>query len=163
MKATPDSRPILMFRDLDEVTRHAGKSLGTSDWYSLTQDQVDTFADTTHDHQWIHTDVERAAAGPFGGTIAHGYLTLALLPHFSSQVYSFDAAMTRLNYGLNSVRFLTPVRPGNRLRDEIELAAVEKVRRGTQLTFRHHVGLEAEQRPALVAETITLVIDDQAR
>lgn len=158
----PSRRPPLVFRDLDDITSHAGMPLGASDWYSLTQEQVDAFADTTHDHQWIHTDVTRAADGPFGGTIAHGYLTLSLLPHFSSQVYSFDAGVTRLNYGLNSVRFLTPVRPGQRMRDEIELGTVQHVRRGTQLTFRHRVELEAHDRPALIAETITLVVGDSA-
>ena len=99
-----------VFTTLDEIAAAAGEELGTSDWLVIDQDRVDTFADATGDHQWIHVDVERAAAGPFGGTIAHGYLTLSLLPVLGSQVFALETPGAKLNYGVNKVRFPNPVR-----------------------------------------------------
>ena len=104
------------FTSLDELAGAAGEDLGSTDWLEVSQDRVDLFADATDDHQWIHVDAERAAAGPFGGTIAHGFLTLSLIPFFASQLFDFETPGARLNYGLNKVRFPNPVKVGARVR-----------------------------------------------
>ena len=104
------------FTTLDEVAAATGEELGTSDWLTIDQERVNQFADATGDHQWIHVDVERAKAGPFGGTIAHGYLTLSLVPWLGSQVFSLETPGAKLNYGVNKVRFPNPVRVGSRIR-----------------------------------------------
>ncbi len=96
------------FHTLDEVTAASGTEIGTSDWLTVDQDRITAFADATNDHQWIHVDEERAAAGPFGGTIAHGFLTLSLLPYFAAQVFALETPGARLNYGLEKVRFPAP-------------------------------------------------------
>ncbi len=101
-----------VFDSLDDFKAAAGEVLGTSDWMTITQEQVNTFADATHDHQWIHVDPERAAKGPFGGTIAHGYLTLALLPAFAEQIYTINGLAFGMNYGANKLRFPNPVPVG---------------------------------------------------
>ena len=100
------------FSGLDEFVAAEGNQLGPTDWLEVTQDRVNLFADATDDHQWIHVDPERAANGPFGGTIAHGLLTLSLLPHFTHQLYTVDNIAMAINYGYNKVRFITPVRVG---------------------------------------------------
>jgi acyl dehydratase len=100
---------VKKFSGLDEFVAAQGSQLGPTDWLEVTQDRVNLFADATDDHQWIHVDPERAAGGPFGGTIAHGLLTLSLLPHFTSQMYSVDNITMAINYGYNKVRFITPV------------------------------------------------------
>ena len=105
------------FTTLDEVADAVGQELGTSDWLTIEQERVDQFADATGDHQWIHVDADRAAAGPFGGTIAHGYLTLSLIPLLGSQVFALDTPGAKLNYGVNKVRFPHPVRVGSKVRD----------------------------------------------
>src|SRR5436853_4248465 len=106
----------------------AGQELGESDWHQVTQDQIDKFADATGDHQWIHVDAERAKAGPFGTTIAHGYLTLSLAPIFIFQVLQVEGVRMVVNYGLNKVRFPSPVPSGSRVRFGAELSAVEPVK-----------------------------------
>ena len=105
-----------VFDSLDDFKAAAGEVLGTSDWVTITQEQVNTFADATNDHQWIHVDPERAAKGPFGGTIAHGYLTLALLPSFAEEIYTINGLAFGMNYGANKVRFPNPVPVGAKLR-----------------------------------------------
>ena len=110
--------------NLDELAGLTGQELGTSDWLEIDQDRVNGFADATGDHQWIHVDVERAAAGPFGGTIAHGYLTLSLIPFLGSQVFSLETPGAKLNYGVNKVRFPHPVRVGSRIRDHVTMGEV---------------------------------------
>ena len=105
-----------VFTTFDELAEAVGDDLGTSEWVEITQDRVDQFAEATGDHQWIHVDVERAAAGPFGGTIAHGYLTLSLIPWLGSQVFGLETPGAKLNYGVNKVRFPNPVRVGKRIR-----------------------------------------------
>jgi acyl dehydratase len=144
--------------DLDELPRMAGAELGTSDWLEIDQDRVNRFADATGDHQWIHVDVERSAAGPFGGTIAHGYLTLSLLPYLGSQVFSLETPGAKLNYGVNKVRFPSPVRVGSRIRSHVVMGEVTALPAGTQLTLRHTIEIEGQDKPACVAETVVLLI-----
>jgi acyl dehydratase len=138
-----------------EVSGLVGRQLGTSDWFAVTQDRVGTFADATGDHQWIHVDVERAAAeSPFGGPIAHGYLTLSLLvPLFAQVVVVTDAAMG-VNYGLNKVRFPSPVPVGSRVRLTATLKDVEQVAGGLQLTFGAVIEREGSDKPACIAEPV---------
>ena len=146
------------FTSLDELTGAAGEQLGTSDWLAIDQDRVDVFADATKDHQWIHVDRERAATGPFGGTIAHGYLTLSLIPWFASQVFALETPGAKLNYGLNKVRFPHPVKVGARLRAHVTLETVEDIPTGKQLTMTYVLEIEDEPKPACVAETVVLLI-----
>jgi acyl dehydratase len=144
--------------DLDELATLAGEELGTSDWLEITQDRVNAFADATGDHQWIHVDVERAAAGPFGGTIAHGYLTLSLIPFLGAQVFSLETPGAKLNYGVNKVRFPSPVPVGARVRDHVTMGEVTDLPAGTQLTLRHTVEIEGRPKPGCVAETVVLLL-----
>ena len=138
-----------------EVSGLVGQELGTSDWFEVTQDRVDTFADATGDHQWIHVDVERAKAeSPFGGPIAHGYLTLSLLvPLFAQVLVVSDTAMG-VNYGLNKVRFPSPVPVGSRWRLPAPLKDVEQVAGGRQLTFSAVIDREGSEKPACIAEPL---------
>jgi len=144
--------------DLEELARITGEELGTSEWLEIHQDRVDRFADATGDHQWIHVDVERAAAGPFGGTIAHGYLTLSLVPFLASQVFSLQTPGAKLNYGVNKVRFPSPVRVGSRIRTRVVMGAVTDLPAGTQLTFRHTIEVDGQDKPGCVAETVVLLL-----
>jgi acyl dehydratase len=144
--------------DLDELAALAGEELGTSDWLEIDQDRVNRFADATGDHQWIHVDVERAAAGPFGGTIAHGYLTLALVPFLGSQVFSLETPGAKVNYGVNKVRFPSPVRVGSRIRSRVTLGQVTDIPAGRLLTLRHTIEIEGEDKPACVAEAVVLLL-----
>ena len=127
-----------VFTTLDEVAAAVGEELGTTDWLTIDQDRVNQFADATGDHQWIHVDVERAKAGPFGGTIAHGYLTLSLVPWLGSQVFALETPGAKLNYGVNKVRFPNPVRVGKRIRAHVTLAEVTDIPAGKQVTLRLH-------------------------
>jgi acyl dehydratase len=138
-----------------EVSGLVGRELGTSEWFEVTQDRVDTFADATGDHQWIHVDVERAEAeSPFGGPIAHGYLTLSLLvPLFAQVLVVTDTAMA-VNYGLNKVRFPSPVPVGSRVRLTATLKDVEQVTGGLQLTLSAVVEREGSEKPACIAEPV---------
>ena len=147
-----------VFTTMDEVAAAAGEELGTSEWVEITQERVDTFADATGDHQWIHVDVEQAAAGPFGGTIAHGYLTLSLVPWLGSQVFALDTPGAKLNYGVNKVRFPNPVRVGKRVRAHVAIGEVVDIPAGKQLTLRYTVEIEGEAKPACVAETVVLLL-----
>ena len=147
------------FADIHALAAAQGSHLGHSPWHTVTQDQISTFADATGDHQWIHVDVERAAAGPFGSTIAHGFLTLSLLPMFAWQIYRLQKSPAMaINYVLNKVRFLQPVRVGSRIRDSLELAEAKETPKGILLTMRHEVEIDGEDRPALVAEALSLVV-----
>ncbi|SFP12368.1 Acyl dehydratase [Geodermatophilus dictyosporus] len=138
-----------------EVSGLIGQELGTSDWFEVTQDRVDTFADATGDHQWIHVDVERATAeSPFGGPVAHGYLTLSLLvPLFAQVLVVTDTAMG-VNYGLNKVRFPSPVPVGSRVRLTATLQEVSEFAGGLQLTFAAVVEREGSEKPACTAEPV---------
>jgi acyl dehydratase len=118
---------VKKFSGLDEFVAAQGSQLGPTDWLEVTQERVNMFADATGDHQWIHVDPERAANGPFGGTIAHGLLTLSLLPHFRHQLYTVDNIAMAINYGYNKVRFITPVRVGSKIRARAEIAKVDQL------------------------------------
>lgn len=146
------------FSTFDEVAAASGEELGTSDWLLVEQGRVDRFAEATGDHQWIHVDEERSAAGPFGGTIAHGYLTLSLIPYFGAQVFSLDTPGAKLNYGVNKVRFPHPVRVGSRVRAHVSLGEVAEIPAGRQLTLRYTIEIEGEAKPACVAETVVLLL-----
>ena len=148
-----------VFSSLDEVAAASGEVLGTSDWLTIDQDRVDRFAEATGDHQWIHVDVERAAAGPFGGTIAHGYLTLSLVPVLGSQVFGFDTPGAKLNYGANKVRFPNPVKVGQRIRSTVTVGDVTDLPSGKQVTLRHTIEIDGEPKPACVAETVVLLLE----
>ena len=146
------------FTTLDEVIAAAGEDLGTSEWVTIEQDRVDAFAEATGDHQWIHVDVDRAASGPFGGTIAHGYLTLSLVPWLGSQVFALETPGARLNYGVNKVRFPSPVPVGSRVRAHVSITAVTDIAAGKQMQVRYVVELEGSDKPACVAETVVLLL-----
>ncbi|OLT28387.1 enoyl-CoA hydratase [Nocardiopsis sp. CNR-923] len=146
-----------VFADIDEVAAAAGEHLGHTDWIEIDQDRVDLFADATGDHQWIHVDPERAAAGPFGATIAHGYLSLSMLAYFAPRVISVTRKPTMsINYGLDRVRFLQPVTVGSRIRDGVVLSDVRQTPKGVLVTLAHTVEIEGAERPALVADSLGL-------
>lgn len=138
-----------------------GSVIGTSDWTLIDQPRIDAFADATGDRQWIHVDPERAAReSPFGGTVAHGFLSLSLLPLLASRAYAVDRVRTRVNYGLNRVRFPTPVPAGRRVRAAFRLLALEPQGPGRHLvTVEATVELEGSDRPACVAEMLAVYID----
>ncbi|GJF10337.1 MaoC family dehydratase [Mycolicibacterium cyprinidarum] len=146
------------FNGLAELIAAEGEQLGPTEWLDITQDRVDLFADATDDHQWIHVDPERAADGPFGGTIAHGLLTLSLIPHFTHQLYSVDNVAMAINYGYNRVRFITPVRVGSRLRARAEIASVTQLDSAVQATLATTVEVEGSEKPAAVADSIVRFI-----
>ena len=146
------------FTSFDDLTAAVGEDLGASDWLTIEQDRVDAFAEATGDHQWIHVDVPRATAGPFGGTIAHGYLTLSLIPMLGAQVFGLETPGAKLNYGVNKVRFPNPVRVGKRIRLKVAMGEVTEIPAGRQITLRHTIEIEAEQKPACVAETVVLLL-----
>ncbi|MDT7566150.1 MAG: hypothetical protein QOG76_4774 [Pseudonocardiales bacterium] len=146
-----------VFNGADELKAAVGEQLGTSDWVTVEQKQIDTFAEATGDHQWIHVDAEKAKDGPFGGTIAHGYLTLSLLPVFSAQVYKVENVKMGINYGLNKVRFTSPVPVNSRLRGSFELLEVSEVKDALQVVNKVTVEIEGNERPACVAEWVTRV------
>ena len=131
-----------------------GKHLGHSGWHTIDQEQINRFADATGDHQWIHVDVERAKSGPFGTTIGHGYLTLSLVPIFVFQLLKVEGAKLVVNYGLNKVRFPAPVPAGSRVRMGAEVAAVEPVGGGVQVTLSASFEIEGQPKPACVAEIL---------
>ena len=146
------------FSGLDEFVAAQGSQLGPTDWLEVTQERVNLFADATDDHQWIHVDPERAASGPFGATIAHGLLTLSLLPHFTSQMYTVDNIAMAINYGYNKVRFLTPVRVGSKIRARAEIAKVDQLDGAVQATVTVTVEIDGSAKPAAVAESIVRFI-----
>ena len=142
---------------LDELHSAEGDVLGTSDWHEVTQEDIDTFADVTGDHQWIHVDPERARQTPFGGTIAHGYYTLSLAPRLSDQILRLDGFAFGLNYGLNKVRFPAPLPVGSRVRMTCKLAKLEDIPGGAQITFENTFEVEGGDKPVCVAESLARV------
>jgi len=146
---------VRVFNGADELKAAVGEQLGASDWVTVDQKQIDTFAEATGDHQWIHVDVEKAKSGPFGRTIAHGYLTLSLLPVFSAQIYKIENVKMGINYGLNKVRFTSPVPVNSRVRGSFELLEVTEVQGGVQVVSKVTVEIEGSERPACVAEWVT--------
>lgn len=137
---------------IHELEPRVGSEIAVSPWLSVEQDRIDLFAGATDDHQWIHVDAERARKGPFGRTIAHGFLTLSLLPRMMSEALEVDGVRMSVNYGLNRVRFTSPVPSGSRLRARLVLAKLEKIDGGVQLTWSATVEREGGDKPCLVAE-----------
>ncbi|GAB1263044.1 MaoC family dehydratase [Aurantivibrio plasticivorans] len=145
----------------DQIQDYVGKEIGVSDWIEITQDRVNKFADVTEDHQFIHVDPERAKDTQFGGPIAHGFLTLSLLPHFGEQgcALGIEGTKVRINYGLNKVRFLTPVRVGKSIRARYKFLSAEEKRPG-QFLLSHEVTveIEGEEKPAMIAESLGMAV-----
>ncbi len=142
----------------DRLADRIGEELAVSDWLEVDQARIDAFAACTEDFQWIHVDRERSAAGPFGSTIAHGFLTLSLLPRMTSGVWASGLGLeAMLNYGLDRVRFLTPVRAGARLRNRLRLVSADAKGPGrTLVAFENTVEIEGEAKPALIAHTLVM-------
>jgi len=143
------------FQTLQDLAACVGQEVAVSDWITITQEQVNQFAEATGDHQWIHVDVQKAKAGPFGGPIAHGFLTLSLLPRlFESSIEVVESRMG-VNYGLNRVRFMSPVPVGGRLRGRMKLLSAEPIAdHGLQMTWETSIELEGAPKPACVAESV---------
>ncbi|MDI3210628.1 MaoC family dehydratase [Arthrobacter sp. AL12] len=146
-----------LFEDAAELASMTGQEIGVSSWHTVDQTQIQAFADATLDQQWIHTDPERALAGPFGATVAHGYLSLSMLPYLASQIYRVHGAAMIINYGLNRVRFPAPARVNSRIRDRLTLNSVTDTANGQQLQFHHLIELEGSEKPACIAETVSLL------
>ncbi|WP_353941607.1 MaoC family dehydratase [Streptomyces sp. HUAS MG91] len=144
-----------VFKDVDELKGAVGEQLGYSDWVEIEQSRVDGFAEATGDHQWIHVDPERAKAGPFGTTIAHGYLTLSLLPLFGPQLIAVEGVKMGVNYGTNKVRFPAPVPVGSRLRATGRITSVEDVAGGVQVSVAFTVERDGGDKPVCVAESVS--------
>lgn len=143
------------FNTIAELAACTGQEVAVSDWITITQQQINLFADATHDHQWIHVDPEKAAAGPFGAPIAHGFLTLSLIPKFFDASLQITGSRMGVNYGLNRVRFTAPVPVGSRLRGRMRLLAAEPVEKdGMQLTWQITVEIEGSDKPVCVAESL---------
>lgn len=143
------------FASLDEFGTHLGRVVGTSDWVTITQQRIDEFARATGDLQWIHVDPVRAAAGPFGTTIAHGFLTLSLLPLMADSAIELGGVRMGVNYGLNKVRFPAPVPVGSRVRGVFRLAAFEPIEGGAQITMEVTMEREGSAKPVCVAESLS--------
>jgi acyl dehydratase len=153
--AAPTAPTPLGFDDLESLVR---RDLGTSGWVTVGQERIDAFADATGDDQWIHVDPERARSGPFGGAIAHGYLSLSLIPSLLRGIYRIEGASHGINYGLNRVRFPAPVPAGSRVRATAHLLTVERRTDGSLATVRVTIEIEGADRPACVAEVLSLLV-----
>jgi acyl dehydratase len=139
---------------IEGVRTQVGRHLGDGDWVQVTQERVDKFAEATGDHQWIHVDVERAKAGPFGGTIAHGYLTLSMIADLTQGLFEFHGFRMGVNYGLEKVRFPAPVPVGSRIRVGVSLLSAAEIAGGIQTTLEFTVELEGSTKPACVAQMV---------
>jgi acyl dehydratase len=146
------------FASVDDLIAAVGRPAETSEWILIDQKRIDTFADATGDHQWIHVDLERAASGPYGVTIAHGYLTLSLLSGLLFGLMSFDGNPTVINYGLDRVRFLSPVPVDSRVRVHVEIADVTPTPQGARLTQSVTFEIEGVEKPAAVAVALSLIV-----
>lgn len=140
---------------LQDLAPRVGQEIGVSDWVTIDQKRIDLFAQATGDHQWIHVDPVRAAKGPYGGTVAHGFLTLALLPELGQAALQIGDVRMGINYGLNKVRFPAPVKSGARVRGRFKLLALEPLPGGAQLTMEVTVEIEGGDKPACVAESLS--------
>ena len=148
--------PVVL--DFAELSEHTGQVIGPGPWHLVEQERVDRFAEATGDHQWIHVDPQRASSSPFGGTIAHGYLTLSMLPMLQAELRRFSGISMAVNYGLDSLRFPAPVRVGSRVRLTLTVTGVEPRKDGSALLgSRAEVEIEDTDRPACVAETLTIL------
>jgi acyl dehydratase len=147
------------FASTEELAASTGADLGTTDWITVTQEQVDKFADATLDHQWIHEDTDRARQGPFGGPIAHGYLTLSLASHFLSQLARVENISMGINYGVDKVRFPSPVPVGARIRGRGEVVEVKEVPGGVQAVVRVTIERDGADKPAAIVDTVSRYIN----
>jgi acyl dehydratase len=145
---------VRTFQGVEELRAAVGEDLGTSSWITVDQKRIDLFADATDDHQWIHVDPERAKGGPFGGTVAHGFLTVALIPAFGWDTFAVEGVSMTVNYGMNKVRFPAPVPVGSRVRGHSKLLDVTDVNGGVQATIGGTVEIEDQPKPACVAEVV---------
>jgi acyl dehydratase len=145
---------MITFGSPSEMAGSVGSHLGYSDWLEITQERINAFADATDDHQWIHVDPDRARSGPFGTTIAHGYLTLSLAVRFVAEIFKVEGVAMGVNYGNNRVRFVSPVPVGSKLRAGGTLAAVEEVPGGFQATIDLTFEIEGAPKPACVAQVL---------
>jgi len=144
---------------VSDLPEWVGKEIGPGEWHEITQERVDQFAEATGDHQWIHVDVEKAKSGPFGGTIAHGYLTLSLVPMLNWELWTYTGIAMGVNYGSDKVRFLTPVKVGSRVRIRTTVLAADLRPDGSYLVKnRVTVEIDGADKPALVAETLSLAV-----
>ncbi len=148
-------KPMQHFHRLADLQPLVGQELAVSDWLAIEQDRIDQFAAATGDHQWIHVDPAKAAQGPFGTTIAHGFLTLSLIPALSESTFMIDDVTMGINYGLNRVRFPNPVRCGSRVRGHFKLLSYEPLDGGAQLTIEATIEIEGAPKPACVAESVS--------
>lgn len=146
------------FDGIPDIESAVGTHLGYSDWHCVTQEQVDRFAEATGDHQWIHVDVERAKDGPFGTTIAHGFLTLALLPMLVGEVYAIEGVKMGVNYGANKLRFPAPVPVGSKVRAGVSLLEVAPNALGYQIATRVTIEREGGDKPACVVDVLAVVV-----
>jgi acyl dehydratase len=148
--------PKKIFKTLSDLGAHVGQEVAVSDWITVTQDQVNQFAQATGDHQWIHVDVARAAAGPFGAPIAHGFLTLSMVPRFFDAALAIEQVGMGINYGLNKVRFMAPVPVGSRLRGRLTLVSSDPIdNNGMQMVWDVVVEKEGSVKPVCVAQTVS--------
>ena len=146
-----------VFNGIDDLKSKVGEEIGVSDWREVTQDDIDKFAEVTGDDQWIHVDPERAKDTPFGGTIAHGFFTLSLAPRFSYDLWTLDGVAMALNYGLNKMRFPSPLPVGSKVRMRVTVQSVEDIDGGAQLTMLNTFEREGGDKPVCVAESLTRV------
>ncbi len=143
---------------IDQIKERLGDEIGVSDWVNVDQERINAFAECTGDHQWIHVDEEMAKNGPFGTTIAHGYLTVSLIPAFSADISIIPEGTTMaINYGMNKLRFLTPIKVGSNIRDRVSLTNIDEKGGGRVLmTTTHTIEIEGEAKPACIAETLAM-------
>jgi acyl dehydratase len=149
---------VRTFTSAEEIILAIGEPLGNSEWLTIDQARIDAFAEATGDDQWIHVDAERAASGPFGKTIAHGYLTLSMVVLLGREVFEFDTGRPMINYGINKVRFPSPVGVNSRIRAVVSIVGAQPVSVGTQVTMSFVIEIESEAKPACVAETVILML-----
>ncbi|HCS56952.1 MAG TPA: dehydratase [Gordonia polyisoprenivorans] len=147
-----------VFSSLDDVKAAIGEDLGSGEWLEITQERVNQFAEATGDHQWIHVDPERAKAGPFGAPIAHGFLTLSLLPMLAGSIFTVEGPKLVINYGMNKVRFPNPVPVGSRIRANAVITSVEEGPKGVTMVVRNTVEIEGADKPACVAENVRVMV-----
>lgn len=146
------------FNSISELTAAIGEDLGYGDWLEVTQERIDAIADATGDRQWIHVDPERAKDGPFGATIAHGYLTLSLLPLLAGDIFTVNGPKLVINYGLNKVRFPSPVKVGSRIRANAEIVSIDDSPAGVTMVVRSTVQIDGVEKPACVAENVRVLV-----
>lgn len=148
---------VTVFTTLDQVLAAPGTNLGVSEWMTVDQELISGFAQVTGDHEWVHVDLDRAGRGPFGGTIAHGFLTLSLIPMLRDQIFLVETEGARLNYGLNRVRFPAPVRVNSRVRATARVIEATRVPAGVQMATEYVIEIEGSTKPACVAEMLVLL------